>query len=299
MSIQRISNKALILIILVIPLSTHASDEANALFQAEKWAEAAAAYEAVVLDEPDNTTAWARLAVSARKAERYDTALNALEKAEEQGFGAIQIGVERVRLDVLTGDTDAAIEKLQALLDAGFTAVAFIRNDPILGSLAGNEAFDRMTDELEKLAYPCENDPAFAEFDFWIGEWDVHTAGGQVAGSNVIAREQRGCYLSENWTSASGGRGHSINYVDKITGEWVQIWNSEGGAQISIRGGMTDEGMLLIGTLHNVASNTTKPFRGLWTPLDDGRVRQYFEQSDDNSETWVSWFEGFYTRKSD
>jgi hypothetical protein len=39
------------------------------------------------------------------------------------------------------------------------------------------------------------------------------------------------------------------------------------------------------------------PFRGLWTPLPDGRVRQFFEQSNDGGETWVPWFEGFYTRK--
>ena len=299
MSILRRSSKLLIFIALVIPVFASAGDEADALFQAEKWAEAATAYEAIVLEEPDNTGAWTRLAVSARKVERYDTALKALKKAEEQGSGAIQIGVERVRIDVMKGDNDAAMEGLSALVAGGFSAVAFIKNDPILSRMAGNEAYEALTAELEKTAYPCENDPVFAEFDFWIGEWDVHVAGGQVAGSNVIKREQRGCYLSENWTSASGGGGHSINYVDKITGEWVQIWNSADGSQINIRGGMTDEGMLLVGTLHDIASNTTKPFRGLWTPLEDGRVRQYFEHSDDNGETWVSWFEGFYTRKAD
>ena len=30
-----------------------------------------------------------------------------------------------------------------------------------------------------------------------------------------------------------------------------------------------------------------------------GRVRQYFEQSNDGGETWVPWFEGFYTRTSE
>ncbi len=295
----RVFNKLLIVIILSTSSYAYADDEADALFQAEKWSEAADAYEAVVLDEPDNTTAWTRLAVSARKAERFDTALKALLKAEEQGFGAIQIGVERVRIDVMKGDNDAAMEGLTALVDSGFTAVAFIRNDPILSRMAGHKAYEELTAELEKTAYPCENDPTFAEFDFWIGEWDVHMAGGQVAGSNVIAREQRGCYLSENWSSASGGGGHSINYVDKISGEWVQVWNDASGGQINIRGGLTDEGMLLVGTLHNVATNTTKPFRGLWTLLPDGRVRQFFEQSDDGGETWTPWFEGFYTRKVD
>ena len=88
-------------------------------------------------------------------------------------------------------------------------------------------------------AYPCEHDEAFAAFDFWVGEWEVHGAGGTYAGSNVIERAERGCVLIENWSSASGG------------------------SRINIRGGMTEEGMLLVGTIHYVSSGSTLPFRGL------------------------------------
>jgi hypothetical protein len=101
----------------------------------------------------------------------------------------------------------------------------------------------------------------------------------------------------ENWTNTAGGTGMSINYLDMATNEWVQVWNAEGGSQINVRGGLTDEGMAMEGTLHVVGSGTTLPFRALWTPLPDGRVRQYFEQSNDNGATWTPWFEGFYTRK--
>ena len=57
--------------------------------------------------------------------------------------------------------------------------------------------------------------------------------------------------------------------------------------------------MLLVGTLHTVGTGVTKPFRGLWTPLPDGRVRQFFEHSDDGGATWVSWFDGYYTRQAE
>lgn len=147
-------------------------------------------------------------------------------------------------------------------------------------------------------SFPCEDDDKFAEFDFWIGAWDVHVANGTFAGENEIKRAERGCVLIENWHSAKGGTGMSINYVDKISNEWVQIWNDASGSQINIRGGLTDEGMLLVGTIHYVANGQTLPFRGLWTPLEDGRVRQFFEQSTDEGATWTPWFEGFYTRKS-
>ena len=146
-------------------------------------------------------------------------------------------------------------------------------------------------------AFPCENEPRFAEFDFWLGEWAVRTRDGSYAGANVITREERGCVIVERWSGASGGTGMSINYLDHATGEWVQIWNAATGTQIAIRGGLSDDGMLLTGKIHYVSNGVTADFRGLWTPLEDGRVRQFFEQSTDGGATWQPWFEGFYSRK--
>ena len=143
---------------------------------------------------------------------------------------------------------------------------------------------------------PCKNTPQFDEFDFWVGEWDVHTKDGTLAGHNRIAKVENGCVLIEQWEGASGGTGMSINYLEHSSGQWVQIWNAAGGTQIDIRGGLTDDGMLLVGKIHYVGNSTTADFRGLWTLLEDGRVRQFFEQSNDGGETWSPWFEGFYTR---
>ncbi|MCI0518452.1 MAG: hypothetical protein L0Y45_11540 [Woeseiaceae bacterium] len=145
-------------------------------------------------------------------------------------------------------------------------------------------------------AYPCEKDEKFRAFDFWLGEWEVRTADGKLAGHNSIRSAERGCLLTEHWTNTAGGTGMSINYLDAITNKWVQVWLAEGGSQIMISGGMTDEGMSLIGTLHELSNGSTVPFRGLWTQLPDGRLRQYFEQSNDGGATWVPWFEGYYSR---
>ena len=153
------------------------------------------------------------------------------------------------------------------------------------------------SDAAAPKASPCEEDPRFREFDFWVGEWDVRDTNGAFVGENSISREESGCVLIENWSGAKGSTGMSINYLDKITDEWVQIWHAAGGYQIDIRGGLTAEGMLLTGTIHYIGSAKTAPFRGLWTPLPDGRVRQFFEQSNDDGKTWQPWFEGFYSRK--
>ncbi len=145
-------------------------------------------------------------------------------------------------------------------------------------------------------APPCEQREEFNQFDFWVGEWDVHVANGTLAGTNSIKKTQAGCALLENWLGASGNPGMSVNYYDIATDEWVQVWNSAGGVQIDIRGGLTDDGMLLAGQINYVSNGVIAAFRGLWTPLADGRIRQFFEQYNEESKTWAPWFEGFYTK---
>jgi hypothetical protein len=247
-------------------------------------------------ESPTDGNGWYQAAVAARQEERISDAYDALDKAEELEFSPIRLSFERARLSTLEGDFDEAVGYVTAIAETGFTSVGYIVNDPILSSLEGQAGYDEVVAEMSKAAYPCQHDEAFAEFDFWIGEWEVHGPAGGFAGTNTIERSERGCVLIENWINLAGGTGMSVNYVDKITGEWVQVWNAEGGSQINIRGGMTDDGMLLAGTLHTVGTGDTIPFRGLWTLLPDGRVRQFFEQSADNGETWTTSFEGFYTR---
>lgn len=281
------------LIIIFISVSVLAQDEgrAEADFNADAYAERTEAH-------PDDAAAWFRLAVSSRQSERYSQARAALDEAEKREFSPIRIGLERARLDVLDGDTRAAISELQAVARGGFTGVSVISGDAVLARLAGQEDYETLLAEMSRQAFPCEHDPAFTTFDFWLGDWDVHAANGTYAGSNTIERAEHGCVLIEKWSSASGGTGTSINYLDGMSGEWVQVWNDAGGSQINIRGGMSEDGMRLSGTIHYLNNGTTAAFRGLWAPLPDGRVRQFFEQQSADGETWTPWFEGFYSRKA-
>lgn len=240
---------------------------------------------------------WLDLAQKARISGRLDLAGQALVQAEKLAFSPISVGLEKARVKLAANDSAAAVDELRGLLDMGFTSVGVLTQDPQINSMAGQADYDELVEAMSAQAFPCRQQPDFRDFDFWIGEWDVSTADGTQVGTNSIQPAESGCILLEHWTNSGGGTGMSVNYLDKSTDQWVQIWNSEGGSQINIRGGLTDEGMLLEGYLHTISAGTTVPFRGLWTLLPDGRVRQYFEQSNDDGETWVPWFEGFYTRK--
>ena len=240
---------------------------------------------------------WLLLAGNARKAQQLDVARQALDKAGQHGLGAVRLGLETARILVAADDPGGATIELQNIFSAGFTSVGVLTSDPVINSLAGRNDYDELVEQMSVQAYPCAHLEGFQDFDFWIGEWDVHLRNGTPAGSNVIEPIERGCALTERWTSITGGTGMSVNYLDKATDEWVQIWNSEAGGQIIVRGGLTDNGMAMEGYINYIGSGTTAPFRALWTPLPDGRVRQYFEQSNDGGDSWVPWFEGFYTRK--
>lgn len=259
-------------------------------------AEVAAEFASMVEADSQDGEAWFQMAMKARDAGETDTAKSALDKAAELQVSPIRIGVERSRILIYNNEREAAITELQKIFAAGFTAVSFFQNDPVINTLAGMPAYDALIGEMSVQAYPCENQERFREFDFWIGKWEVRGPNGSLQGQNDIRRAERGCVLLENWVSGNGGTGMSINYLDKATDEWVQVWVAEGGSQINIRGGLTDDGMQLVGTIHYISNGTTAPFRGLWTLLPDGRVRQFFEQSSDGGETWATWFEGFYSR---
>ena len=143
---------------------------------------------------------------------------------------------------------------------------------------------------------PCQDDPTYRQFDFWLGEWDVFNPQEQQAGTNTIELAENGCLLIENWTSGQGGTGKSINYYDPMDKKWKQVWVSASGTVGHFSGGLKDGAMHLEGTWIN-PNGTSYPLRGSWTPLEDGRVRQHFESSQDEGKTWSTWFDGYYVKR--
>lgn len=143
------------------------------------------------------------------------------------------------------------------------------------------------------------DEPVHAAFDFWVGEWNVYDASGGYQGHNRITRTDGGCVVREEWASASGGTGFSLNFVDLQAGQWRQIWVSRQ-FQIDYSGGLDAAGaMTLLGEIRYAGQAGGMPFRGVWTPLEDGRVRQHFEQQDPATGQWSAWFTGWYVRVED
>ena len=145
---------------------------------------------------------------------------------------------------------------------------------------------------------PCKTDDAFHAFNFWVGQWKVtNRSNGAYAGDNSITVIEGGCALMEDWRGLSGSTGKSLNYYNPVTGKWRQLWLSGGAYSLDIEGGMRDGSMMMEGTIWYYANGKAQPFRGTWTPNEDGSVRQFFEQYDVTEQQWQPWFDGLYVRQ--
>lgn len=142
---------------------------------------------------------------------------------------------------------------------------------------------------------PCEA-AEYRQFDFWLGDWQVSNAAGNVVGTNSITVASGGCGLHERWQGAGGGVGESLNAYDRRTGSWHQTW--VGGRELVLRleGGLRDGAMVLEGEVIN--GEVVVRQRITWTPNPDGSVRQLWETSEDGGTSWSTAFDGTY-RKTD
>lgn len=134
---------------------------------------------------------------------------------------------------------------------------------------------------------------AYRQFDFWIGDWEVRNPDGEVVGHNTIERILNGCALRESWRGKQGSVGYSFNTYDQSAGEWHQTWVDANGMLLRLDGGLVNGRMVLRGEMPTRDAGMAKT-RIIWTPKDDGTVRQHWEASKDGGKTWETVFDGHY-----
>lgn len=150
----------------------------------------------------------------------------------------------------------------------------------------------------EEAPAPCSS-PEHRQFDFWIGDWEVHSPDGELQGTNRIEKILGGCALQENWSGASGTQGKSFNTYSAAHGEWRQFWVADAGYILELAGGLDDDGrMVLSGEAPNQREEGKIVHHEIsWQPLPDGTVRQHWRVSRDGGETWQDLFVGIYSEK--
>lgn len=274
-------------------------------YSQQQWSDAIKSYKKVVKNKPENEVAWYRLAQSHLQLQQGKKAMKAnkkLNQAQQIPVGLVHY--QKAQALALMGKTKAMWQALEQAVEAGFSNINDLRANSIWQPYRSADKFKAVLTRVDQTVRPCMYDEVYQAFDFWLGEWEVYSnvdKTGPMSGRNSITKTEQGCLIMEQWQGASGSTGTSMNYYDGLQQKWVQRWVS-GGVSIDYAGGLIDnksgqEVMRMEGEIY-YASKQQQPqirdFRGTWTPLDDGVVQQFFEESVDGGKTWYSWFNGFY-----
>jgi hypothetical protein len=143
----------------------------------------------------------------------------------------------------------------------------------------------------------CE-EPERRQFDFLVGEWEVHDPSGTLVGRNTISPLFDGCALREEWRGESGHRGTSLNAWSPQRRAWRQTWVDASGLVLDLEGGLRDGAMILEGEAA-LPGERDRPRRNriTWSVVDGDpdRVRQHWEAAGDDG-SWQTVFDGRYTR---
>jgi hypothetical protein len=210
-----------------------------------------------------------------------------------------QVALAEAREHAKAGREAEAIAALERVTPPAPGVLNQLRTSDDFKALRDNTRFEAIVAKLT----PCAG-PKYREFDFWLGEWEVRSAAGQLLGHNRITRRHGGCVVFEEWESAGGGSGSSFNVYDQPTRQWHQFWvdasgtnwlsSDKQGNPVTLRGGIRDGAMVM--TSHPDSLPSIGQTRVTFRPLPDGRVRQTFEGSSDGGKTWTVSFDGFYKK---
>jgi len=145
---------------------------------------------------------------------------------------------------------------------------------------------------------PCADAPERHRFDFWVGEWEVTTPAGGHAGSSSIQSVSGGCALLENWTSAAGGQGKSLNAFNPAIGQWQQYWIGQDGNPTEFReSSWVGKSIVFRAHVPATGRSPATETRLTFTPEDANTVQQHGESSTDGGATWKTTYLFVYHRK--
>jgi hypothetical protein len=272
------------------------AQDADALFQAQKWAEAAQAYEAITKAEPSNGRAWNRLGMSLSATGKYEQAIDAFQHAAQVASNPI-VMYNLASVYSKVKDKEHAFEWLHKALGAGFAQVKQLETDADLAALRDDPRFKEVLAQANRNLRPCAAAPENRQFDFWVGEWDVQNPKGQPAGTSSVQLILGDCTIFENWTSASGTySGKSFNIYNSSLKKWQQFWTDDKGGVLEFTGEYRDGELRYTGESLDQKGNHVL-HRLTFFNLAPARVRQLWEQSTDGGKTWTTVFDGLYVRK--
>ena len=266
-------------------------------YEEGRWEDVITENRRIIVGNPEDRIAFLRIAQAQRELGRYEQALLTLDDAKRIDSSTASVDIERVRNLLALGRNG---EAMIALLDADHNALRarkLLEEDSDFDPIRETPQFQEVLANVRGRVYPCLSVPEYAQFDFWLGDWEVRTADGSLAGYNSITKDQGSCAISEHWTSAAGSGGRSTSFYIPSSDLWRQVWVGSNGTLIDMSGSLIDGELQMEGTIEYVTTGRVVAFRANWSTNEDNSiVRQRMEEFDVATAAWQLWFDGFYRR---
>jgi hypothetical protein len=125
------------------------------------------------------------------------------------------------------------------------------------------------------------------EFDFWLGAWN-YQQGSAGGATNDITKEGNGCLVEEHFRDPLGVQGRSVSLFSRVDRRWHQTYIDSQGTRLVLVGSRDGRRMVL---------DQSATERSVWDPVDTDTIRYFSERTSDGGQTWVSVFDGRYTRR--
>lgn len=287
----------LLLCIFSIQVSGQGTKEsATEKFNAQDWAGAAKDYSKYLKKNDSDSSAWYSLAMCQKSLGDYDKSIASFQKAKDRNFNANFADYGIAKAYTLKGDSEKMYTTLEAAATNGLFFYSSLLKDSEFAGYQEEGRFKKLLGKVELNAYPCLSNANFRHFDFWIGEWDVYV-GGQKVGENSITKAKGGCAIHENYITQRNYAGQSINFYSPVDKKWHQHWVGSSGDVYNYVETKREEGLLQFVSDFRTFQGNIVLSRLTFTLNDDGTVRQLFESSSDDGETWTSAFDGLYKPK--
>jgi len=222
-------------------------------------------------------------------------ALKSLHLAKSNNFAPSNaIDINRAKCLAQLGQQTKALSILDSLVKEGYASF-FPLKDELFNPLIDSLQFQTVKDSVHIRAYPCMYDDRYNHFDFWLGEWDVYIGTFKV-GENTITKQEGGCMLIEQYTTARDYVGQSTNFFDPHDGLWKQIWIDKTQGVSKYVESERKPGYLQFITNDKSSPKGTPAYRMTFELQEDGSVTQLIDQQDEDGE-WQMVFNGIYRRK--
>jgi tetratricopeptide (TPR) repeat protein len=271
------------------------ADPAQLAFEEGRWEDAIREYHEILEGFPEDRLSWLRIAPAERELGRYETALATLERALANSAPEAMVHVERARNYLGLARPDDALAELETADHLELRARVLLEEGSDFDPLREDPRFERIYRNVRARVFPCEGIPEAAEFDFWLGGWEVRGPDGALLGRSRVTRDEGGCAVREQWQGAAGSSGTSLSVYLPSRGQWRHLWVGSSGTLIEMTGGLEDGEMRMEGTIEYLDRDEVVAFRSAWSVGAGGRVRQRMEQFNVANQGWQLWFDGIYS----